>query len=141
MATPTITPSTTAASTASTTRARASRPDLHAAFRHRSLILHPSRFQPTMKQVLLQRGRAVTDEVPAPLIEAGTVLVAADRSCISVGTELSGLRRSGMPVWQLAMRYPQHARKAIDTVATLGVARTWSLVQGQLSAGSPVGYS
>ena len=94
-----------------------------------------------MKQVLLQRGRAVADEVPAPLIEAGTVLVAADRSCISVGTELSGLRRSGLPIWQLAMRYPQHARKVIDTVATLGVARTWSLVQGQLSAGSPVGYS
>jgi predicted dehydrogenase/threonine dehydrogenase-like Zn-dependent dehydrogenase len=94
-----------------------------------------------VKQVLIQRGRAVADDVPAPLVEPGTALVAVRRSCISVGTELGGIKRSGMPLWQLAARYPEHAKKALETVATLGLSRTWSLVQGQLSAGTPVGYS
>lgn len=94
-----------------------------------------------MKQVLVRRGAAVADEVPAPTLEAGTALVAVHRSCISVGTELSGLKRSGLPLWQLATQYPEHAKKAIQTVATMGLSRTWSLIQGQLSAGTPVGYS
>jgi predicted dehydrogenase/threonine dehydrogenase-like Zn-dependent dehydrogenase len=94
-----------------------------------------------VKQILIQRGIAVAEEVPAPMIERGTALISVQRSCISIGTELSGLKRSGMPLWQLAARYPEHAKKAVETVATLGLARTWSLVHGQLSAGTPVGYS
>ena len=94
-----------------------------------------------MKQVLIRRGEAVADDVPAPALEAGTALVAVQRSCISVGTELSGLKRSGLPLWQLAARYPEHARKVIQTVATMGVNRTWNIVQGQLSAGTAAGYS
>src|SRR5947207_13328878 len=91
---------------------------------------------PFMKQVLIRRGEAVADDVPAPALEAGTALVAVQRSCISVGTELSGLKRSGLPLWQLAARYPEHAKKVIQTVATMGVNRTWNIVQGQLSAGT-----
>ena len=94
-----------------------------------------------MKQVLIRRGEAVADDVPAPALEAGTALVAVQRSCISVGTELSGLKRSGLPLWQLAARYPEHAKKVIQTVATMGVNRTWNIVQGQLSAGTAAGYS
>ena len=94
-----------------------------------------------MKQVLIRRGEAIADDVPAPALEAGTALVAVQRSCISVGTELSGLKRSAMPMWQLAAKYPDHAKKVIQTVATMGVSRTWNVVQGQLSAGTPAGYS
>ena len=94
-----------------------------------------------MKQVLIRRGDVVADDVPAPALEPGTAIVAVLRSCISVGTELSGLNRSRLPLWQLAARYPDHARKAIQSVATLGVSRTWGLVQGQLAAGTAVGYS
>jgi predicted dehydrogenase/threonine dehydrogenase-like Zn-dependent dehydrogenase len=94
-----------------------------------------------MKQVLIRRGEAVADDVPDPALEAGTALVAVQRSCISVGTELSGLKRSGLPLWQLAARYPEHAKKVIQTVATMGVNRTWNIVQGQLSAGTAAGYS
>jgi predicted dehydrogenase/threonine dehydrogenase-like Zn-dependent dehydrogenase len=94
-----------------------------------------------MKQVLIRRGEAIADDVPAPALEAGTALVAVQRSCISVGTELSGLKRSGLPMWQLAARYPEHAKKVLQTVATMGVSRTWNIVQGQLSAGTAAGYS
>jgi predicted dehydrogenase/threonine dehydrogenase-like Zn-dependent dehydrogenase len=94
-----------------------------------------------VKQILIQRGTAVAENVPAPMIEPGTALIRVQRSCISIGTELSGLKRSGMPMWQLAARYPEQVKKTVETVATLGVARTWSLVQGQLAAGTAVGYS
>jgi len=94
-----------------------------------------------MKQVLITREGPVADDVPAPTLEPGTVRVAVVRSCISVGTELSGLKRSELPLWRLALRYPQQVQKALETVATHGVARTWDLVQGQLDAGLPVGYS
>jgi predicted dehydrogenase/threonine dehydrogenase-like Zn-dependent dehydrogenase len=94
-----------------------------------------------MKQVLIRRGSVVADEVPAPGLEPGTAIVAVLRSCISVGTELSGLKRSGMPLWQLATRYPEQAKKAIQTVATMGLTRTWGIAQDQLSAARPAGYS
>src|SRR3954470_1539582 len=94
-----------------------------------------------MKQVLVRRGEAVADDVPAPTLEPGTALVAVSRSCISVGTELSGLKRSGLPLWKLATRYPEHAAKALSAVATHGVARTWGIAQDQLFAARPAGYS
>ena len=94
-----------------------------------------------MKQVLIRRGDVVADDVPAPALEPGTAIVAVLRSCISVGTELSGLNRSKLPLWRLAARYPDQARKAVQSMATLGVSRTWELVQGQLAAGTAVGYS
>jgi len=94
-----------------------------------------------MKQVLIRRGTVLTDDVPAPACEPGTAVVAVLRSCISVGTELSGLKRSGQPVWELALKYPDQTRKAIQSVATLGLARTWQLAQDQLWAARPAGYS
>jgi predicted dehydrogenase/threonine dehydrogenase-like Zn-dependent dehydrogenase len=44
-------------------------------------------------------------------------------------------------MWQLAAKYPEHAKKVVQSVATMGVSRTWSIVQGQLTAGTPAGYS
>ena len=94
-----------------------------------------------MKQVLIRRGEVAAEDVPAPACEPGSAVVAVLRSCISAGTELSGLARSGLPLWQLAARYPAHAKKALQSVATLGVRRTWQRAQGELSAGMPTGYS
>ena len=53
-----------------------------------------------MKQVLVRRGQIAVEDVPAPLAEPGTVLVRVDHSCISAGTELSGIRASGNPLWK-----------------------------------------
>jgi predicted dehydrogenase/threonine dehydrogenase-like Zn-dependent dehydrogenase len=94
-----------------------------------------------VKQVLLRRGEAVVDTVPAPMVEPGTVLVQVRSSCISVGTEMSGLRNSGLPLWRLALKYPEHLKKTLDAARTLGVERTWSVIQGRLQGGTPAGYS
>lgn len=94
-----------------------------------------------MKQVLVRRGQVVVEEVPAPLVEPGTVLVRVDHSCISVGTELSGVRASATPLWKRAMRNPEKVRQVVGSVASEGIAATRAKVQGKLAAGEPTGYS
>ncbi|MBE0447657.1 MAG: bi-domain-containing oxidoreductase [Actinobacteria bacterium] len=94
-----------------------------------------------MKQVLIKQGQAVVEDIPAPQIEAGTVLVQVDHSCISVGTEMSGVKTSGLPLWKRALKQPNNVKKALQMVATQGLAHTRSVVEGKLTAGQPTGYS
>ena len=57
-----------------------------------------------MKQVLVSGGAVRLEEVPAPLVEPGTVLIQLDHSCISIGTEMSGVKSTGLPLWKRALR-------------------------------------
>jgi predicted dehydrogenase/threonine dehydrogenase-like Zn-dependent dehydrogenase len=94
-----------------------------------------------MKQVLIQLGSAVVDSVPAPLVEPGTVLVQVHHSCISAGTELTGLNHSATPLWKRALKDPWKVKKALELVATRGVSHTTAVVRGELEAGAVTGYS
>lgn len=94
-----------------------------------------------MKQVLIKNGKAIVDKVPAPQCEPGTVRVGVHYSCISAGTEISSMKKSGMPLWQLALNQPQHVKKVIQSINHYGISRTYSLVTGQLAAGLATGYS
>lgn len=94
-----------------------------------------------MKQVLIKQGTAVVQEVPAPVVEAGTVVVRVDRSCISIGTEMSGVRAGGDPLWKRALRNPASVAKAMKMVAEVGVKQTKARVVGETVLGDPTGYS
>ena len=94
-----------------------------------------------MKQVLVSGGSVRLESVPAPLVEAGTVLIRMDHSCISIGTEMSGVKSSGVPLWKRAMRQPQHVKKVVDMLLTDGLAQTRKLVQERLAVELPTGYS
>lgn len=94
-----------------------------------------------MKQVLVKKGQSVVEEVPTPQVEPGTVLVQVDYSCISIGTEMSGVKASGLPLWKRALKQPDKVKRVIQMVASQGFAQTRSLVEGKLSTGIPVGYS
>jgi len=94
-----------------------------------------------MKQVMVSGGAVKLEEVPAPLVEPGTVLVKTNHSCISIGTEMSGVRSSGASLWKRALRQPQHVRKVVDMVLSEGWAYTHRLVQERLSIEQPTGYS
>ena len=94
-----------------------------------------------MKQVLIKQGHAVVEEVPTPQVEPGTILVRTDHSCISVGTEMSGIRSSGLPLWKRAIRQPENVKTVLQMAATQGIGHARRVVQGQLSAGNPTGYS
>jgi predicted dehydrogenase/threonine dehydrogenase-like Zn-dependent dehydrogenase len=94
-----------------------------------------------MKQILLKQGVPIVESVPAPLVEPGTILIATRVSCISVGTELSGIKMSGTPLWKKALAQPQKVRQALDMVAEKGVIRTISEIKGKVETPLAVGYS
>ena len=94
-----------------------------------------------MKQVLIRGGQAWTAEIPAPLVSAGNLLVQVEHSCISVGTEMAGLRMSGLPLYQRARKQPENVKRVLAMVKDQGLSSTLARVRGKLSAGTPTGYS
>ncbi|MFI4861071.1 MAG: Gfo/Idh/MocA family oxidoreductase [Phycisphaerales bacterium JB063] len=94
-----------------------------------------------MKQVLIQQGEAVVREVPAPGVEPGRVLVRVARSCISIGTEMAGVRASGTPLWKKALDKPEQVKRVVAMAMDQGIAQTRQMVKNKLEAGQPTGYS
>lgn len=94
-----------------------------------------------MKQVILTRAGVEVYDVPAPQAAPGCVLVKVSRSCISTGTELSGVKSSNLPLWKRALQRPDQVRQVINMVRTQGLARTCETVRSHLDLSSPMGYS
>lgn len=94
-----------------------------------------------MKQVLIKPGKAVLEEVPAPQVEPGTILVRVRYSCISIGTEMSGLKSSETPLWKRALKEPEKVKKVLEMAATQGISKTHKLIKDTVSSGQPTGYS
>lgn len=94
-----------------------------------------------MQQVVSQHGQAVVREVPVPIAEPGTVLVHVDHSCISVGTEMSGLRASGTPLWKRAIQDPHFVKRAVRYAASQGLSKTRERCRDHAVASAPIGYS
>jgi predicted dehydrogenase/threonine dehydrogenase-like Zn-dependent dehydrogenase len=94
-----------------------------------------------MKQVLLSQAGIEVRDVPAPQVEPGAVLVRTSASCISVGTELSGVRARNLPLWKRALRRPDQVRQVVEMVRTQGFARTREAVRSHLGQAQPMGYS
>jgi predicted dehydrogenase/threonine dehydrogenase-like Zn-dependent dehydrogenase len=94
-----------------------------------------------MKQVLIRDGGVAVEEVPAPGIDARSVLVRVEWSCVSVGTERAGIAMSGLPLYRRALKQPEHVRRAIEVARDQGLVRTFKRVRSQLASGLPTGYS
>lgn len=94
-----------------------------------------------MKQVLVAQGQIRVEEIPAPQVQPGMVLVRVSHSCISAGTEMSGVKASGLPLWQRALQRPDKVVKVLARAATQGITRTRNQIQAALSAGHATGYS
>ena len=94
-----------------------------------------------MKQVLIKAGSAVVEDVPAPQVGGKNILVRVTHSCISVGTEMAGVKMSGLPLYQRALKQPENVKRVLEMMRDQGVKRTMDRVLGKLSAGSATGYS
>lgn len=94
-----------------------------------------------VKQILIRQGQAVVEEVPVPQVAVGTILVRVEHSCISVGTEMAGVKSSSLPLWKRALKQPENVKKVLNMAATQGIGRTATVVQGRISGGTAVGYS
>ncbi|WP_418626581.1 bi-domain-containing oxidoreductase [Anaerosinus sp.] len=94
-----------------------------------------------MKQVLIKKGQAIVEEIPTPQVEKNKILVKVSHSCISIGTEMSGVRTSATPLWKRAIHEPQNVKKVFSMITTSGLEKTKQIVKGKLESGNPVGYS
>ncbi len=94
-----------------------------------------------MKQVLVKGGQIVVETIPAPLVDPKTALVRVTHSCISAGTELSGIRESAEPLYKRALRRPDLIKKGLKMVAETGLRRTVDVAKGKIETGNQTGYS
>jgi predicted dehydrogenase/threonine dehydrogenase-like Zn-dependent dehydrogenase len=94
-----------------------------------------------VKQVLIKAGSAVVEEVPAPQVGRKNILVRVTHSCISVGTEMAGVKMSALPLYRRALKQPENVKRVLEMMRDQGVKRTMDRVMGKLSAGSATGYS
>lgn len=94
-----------------------------------------------MKQVLISKGKAIVTDVPSPGVGLGEILVRVNTSCLSVGTEMSGLRSSAIPLWKKAIKQPEKLVTTLKMASTLGFNRTLSLLEEKIDAMYPTGYS
>jgi predicted dehydrogenase len=69
------------------------------------------------------------------------ILVRVTHSCISVGTEMAGVRASALPLYRRALQQPENVKRVIDMAREQGIRKTIDRVSGKLAAGSPTGYS
>lgn len=93
-----------------------------------------------MKQVLIQGGNVFVEEVPAPVVDASHILVQVQNSCISAGTELSGIRASAVPLWKKALKQPEKIKRVLDVALSEGFSKAVNMVE-KTKASLPVGYS
>ena len=94
-----------------------------------------------MKQVLVKGGGVAVTEVPAPMVGPKDILVRVRYSCVSPGTEMAGVKNSGLSLYRRALQQPHHAKRVLGVMREQGIKRTFQRIQGMLSAGLPTGYS
>lgn len=94
-----------------------------------------------MKQVLLQGGRAVVVDVPAPQVPRGGALVRVAYSVVSSGTERANLQSTGESALVKARRKPELALAAAKSVLTDGVGVVADRVRNKLEGSVATGYS
>jgi len=94
-----------------------------------------------MKQVLIKKGKVVVEEVPAPIVKDNSLLVQVVYSCISTGTEISGVTSSGQSLLQRALKEPNKVKKALNLAKTQGIPKTISTIKNKSEVSSPTGYS
>ena len=84
-----------------------------------------------MKQILINRGKVLVGEVPAPVIEKGRVLVEVAYSLISTGTEVSTLEDSGKPIYMKALEREDSLSKFMTYLKQNGLQKTLTKVLSQ----------
>jgi len=94
-----------------------------------------------MKQILIKKGKAIVDEIPAPMVSSGNILVKVAYSCISAGTEMVGIKSSGQTIIQRALRQPQNIKKGLNMIKQKGILKTKNVLKSTFESGTPTGYS
>lgn len=96
-----------------------------------------------MKQVVqnYKTGAVTLEEVPAPLVKNGCLLVRNHRSLISLGTERSTIELGKKSLLGKAKSRPDLVKRALEKAKKEGFIKTFQEAMGRLDLPTPLGYS
>lgn len=94
-----------------------------------------------MKQVFIQRGRVLVKDVPAPMVGVRNILVRVSHSCVSVGTEMAGVRGSSQSIYRRVLRHPDKLRQAMELVREHGLIKVAGMARDRSNVALETGYS
>ncbi len=95
-----------------------------------------------MKQIIqdLKNGNTILEEVPAPQIKKGFVLIQTTRSLVSLGTERMLVEFGKSNLFQKARLQPDKVKEVINKVKSDGLKPTINAVFNKLDQAIPLGY-
>lgn len=95
-----------------------------------------------MKQIIqdLKSGATLLEEVPAPSVKAGHVLIKTTRSLVSLGTERMLVEFGKASLIDKARQQPDKVKQVLDKIKTDGLQPTLEAVFNKLGQPLPLGY-
>jgi len=78
-----------------------------------------------MKQIIqdLKKGNTILEEVPAPQVKAGKVLIKTTRSLVSLGTERMLVEFGKANFIQKAKQQPNKVKEVLDKMKAVGIMK------------------
>ena len=95
-----------------------------------------------MKQILqhLKSGKTSLEELPAPMVRPGYVLIRSTRSLVSLGTERSLVEFSRANLIDKARQQPDKVKEVLNKMKSDGLIPTLEAVFSKLEEPLPLGY-
>lgn len=95
-----------------------------------------------MKQIIqsFKTGETILEEVPAPVVKRGHVLIQTTRTLVSLGTERMLVEFGKANMLQKAMQQPERVKQVLGKIKTDGLKPTLTAVFNKLEQPLPLGY-
>ncbi|WP_413999307.1 bi-domain-containing oxidoreductase [Flavobacterium sp. W1B] len=95
-----------------------------------------------MKQIIqsFKTGQTILEEVPAPQVAKGSVLIQTTRSLVSLGTERMLVEFGKSNLISKARQQPDKVKQVLDKIKTEGLMPTLEAVFNKLGEPLPLGY-
>ena len=95
-----------------------------------------------MKQIIqdLKTGQTILEEVPAPAVRSGCLLIRTSRTLVSLGTERMLVEFGKANLIDKARQQPDKVRQTLDKLKTDGIMPTLEAVFNKLGQPLPLGY-
>ena len=95
-----------------------------------------------MKQILqsLRSGSINVNEIPAPKVKEGYVLIKTSKTLISSGTERSLIEFGKSNYFKKALSQPEKVKEVLYKVKNEGFSETYKAISNKLDTPTPIGY-
>jgi len=95
-----------------------------------------------MKQIIqsFRTGETILEDVPAPKVKQGAVLIRTTRSLVSLGTEKMLVEFGKANLFQKARQQPDRVREVLNKIKADGLVPTLEAVFNKLGQPLPLGY-